>query len=287
MAISTRLAHPGELPLARAILQLPLCRDDNAAQHVYLALDAEAGRVVGAAAARVVEEDAVVWLEVLPSYRRRGIAKKLWKCLDPALSRTVLQTAWHGVSDEPSSVFAKSLGFFPKHETICFEAGIDSYLNYFQQWTQRFEARGVIPPDLEECYGAEVDLVEAQSLLAPLFGITIQQNLSRMVAYGVTSRDWIYALRVQDQLIAAVVGYFDGPIVCGDAYAVAPAFRNGWAQMVFKYRVVADAVRRRPELRTFRGTAGTGFSNTMKWSQRIGARYLDRKWAYERRREKA
>lgn len=287
IAFSIREIHSSELPLVRAILQVPIHYDPDAQMHLYLAIDEMEQRPLGASLSIPYGEHIQVWVEVLPAFRRQGIGTCLFNQVEKDLVASKQELTHKGVSCSAGDAFAQIQGFHRLRKIVSFEAKIDDYLKYFEKWVERFESRGVIPAEVRGYYGAEVDLVGVQQLVSPLFGSSIQEALSRMIAYGVSQRDWLYELRLGDQIIGAVVGHFDNKSVCGDAYVIEPSFRHGWAQMIFKHRAVSDALTRKPWLKTFRASAGTGFTDTLKWGRRINATFLSSQWLYERNAPRA
>ena len=268
-----------ELSVVRTILQVPLTTDTSGLT-AWLALRPGHGTVPtvgGAAAMQIHDGVGVVWLDVLPAFRRQGLGRQQWLRLSArarALGIEQLQT-WRGISDAAGHRFAAAVGLTPVSDAQLFDIPVDEAIAYFGLWHTRFRRRGSIPAGLVPWHDADLDWGAATRLLAPFFGTGVQHQLGRLVSHGLGPDDWAFAMTLDEALVGAAIGHYDGTVIWADAYAIAPAFRHGWAHMVFKYHWLTAKKARRPALERFRFFAGTQFSDTAKWARRMGARQVE------------
>jgi GNAT superfamily N-acetyltransferase len=273
-------------PLVRAVTGIPTHWDSHGS-HAWLATDEKNTRVLGVALAVIREGQALIWLEVLPEFRRAGIGHKLWQQIDDRCTTEGVESLliWKGMEDEVEGIsFVSNRGFEKDYETVSFEVSIERYLRSFEAWSLRLGKRLKVPAGMKLYNGKEVDLLDVQQLLNPHFGLVVREQIGRMVANGLTLNDWVNTVRVGKELVAAVIGHVEGEVLVTDAYAIEPAYQNGWAALYARFYPVRDVSARRPELKVFRASAATKFPDTIKLAKRIGATITQGQWVYHQKR---
>lgn len=202
--------------------------------------DADGGkRLAGAVVLRVVDSEAVVWVAVAEPCRRRGVGRALMdtafgqaKCLGVAWL-----SVWQGVADAVGWAFCESLGFQRINTLDYFETTLEDAEQFFAGYYQRFLKRGTIPANLSVRCDGEVPWPLFQPLLEREFGIAMAARLAGIAVHGLEPNEWAVSLSLDGVAVAVAMGTVADGCASADAYTVAPAFRRGWAHIVFKYEV--------------------------------------------------
>ena len=255
-------------PLVRALTGKALY-SDLPGLHGWLAVLTEADggkRLAGAAVLRVADSEAVVWAAVAEPYRRRRVGRAL---LDTAIGQAKRLgvhrlSAWQGVADAAGWAFCESLGFQRVNTLAYFETTLEDAELFFGGYYRRFLQRGSIPANLKVLCGDEVPWPLFRPLLEQEFGINMAARLTRMVSHGLEPHEWAVALSLDGVPVAIALGTIAGGYASADAYTVAPAFRRGWAHIVFKYQVAKAQRERLPGSTRYCFSAADNHGDTRK-----------------------
>jgi N-acetylglutamate synthase-like GNAT family acetyltransferase len=286
MPLTLHRYHPPEIKLLRTILQFPLTAD-NPTLTGWLALGTDTAnqtQIMGAVALEGDERGGLVWVRVLPPYRRQGIGSRLLKmALDEANNRNIPElSTLPGITEEAGMKFAQAHGFNLSLEMEDFEVPLQQACDYFQEFYNWFEKRGSIPPNLQLRWDKEVAWGAGKRLLDPHFGYGVKRQVNRIIAQGMQPTDWALSITLNNDLVAIGVGYLKENRIVASAYAVAPAYRQGWAHIVAKYLYFTGLQQRYPERTIFGFAAGETFSDTLKWGKKMGATCVRRSQIYKR-----
>ena len=252
---------PDRLRLVRAVSQLPL-RAGLPNLKTWLAF--QDGRLAGAAAMRHDAADAVAWVAVPEPYRRHGVGRAL---LDATLkSARNLGVAhcgtWQGVVDAGGWAFCEAAGFRHADTLEYFETSLAETEGFLSAYYEGARRRGGLPENLGVHRDAEVPWALFKPLLEAEFNAILGLRLGRIVTHGLVAGEWALALTLDGAPVAVTLGSATEGRVSLDAYTVAPAFRQGWAHLVCKYRLVKTLLARFPGDTRYGFSAGLAHGDT-------------------------
>lgn len=286
MTLTLHRCHPPEIKLLRTVLQFPLTTD-NPSLSGWLALGTDAAhqaQVMGAVAIEGDQQGGLIWVRVLPPYRRQGVGSQLLEiALAEAYHRKIPELSTvPGSTELASQLFAQAHGFKLSLEMEDFEVPLQQACDYFQEFYQWFEKRGSIPSNLQQQWNQEIIWGAGKRLLDPHFGYVVKRQVNRIIAQGMQPTDWAFTLTLNNDLVGIGIGFLQENRVLSNAYTIAPVYRQGWAHVVGKYLCLKGLQQRYPERTLLVFSAGEMFSDTLKWSKKMGATCVNRSQIYQR-----
>lgn len=278
MTVTVNPVTPRQWPLARALTGKAL-HPDLPGLYGWLAFFADADgntRLVGAVVLRVVDHEAVVWVAVAEPYRRLGVGRALAATAIGHAQRlgVVGVSAWQGLADTVAWAFCESQGFQRINTLDYFETTLADAEQFFAGYYQRFVQRGTIPDNLSLSCDGEVPWSLFQPLMEQEFGIAMAARLAGIASHGLAAHEWAVSLSLDGVAVAVAMGTVADGCASADAYTVAPAFRRGWAHIVFKYLVTKVKRERFPGDTRYCFSAADNHGDTRKLASLMAKRGL-------------
>jgi len=260
-----------EAPACLALL--PEARG-TAAEFLIARLD---GALAGAAA--------VVWrswseppgfplsIQVVPALRRRGVGRALLAAA-AELANGETDGLWSlGALDEagPAADFLRACGFSARRRQFEFAGDIGATHRQLDPLLTRLRARNRVSPDARIMPLSEAPMGEAAWLVSAELGggpVRMLEAL-RQGTSNADGQDRSLAMMDGDQLAAVLIGRVDGGVLEVAGRVVAPAWRNGWVNVMLMHdmadRALADG------LRGVRYHCDDSVADTISLARKVGA----------------
>lgn len=238
--MTIRRAQDVEMRAARMLL--PDTFSATGAPDVLLAL--VDGRLAGAVAMGWVPNGFPVDVHVIPSFRRRGIGRALIEAVVAAAAGEADRLrSWNMVGEgSAAEVFLRRTGFSVARRFFGFESDGMEFLPFIDAIRRRLVRGGRIPSGARIINLAEAPRAELVRLIA-----TELDAFPAAVAARVMGQDaqWYdhelsLVLALDEAIVGAMLITRSGGVGRVEVNVVAPAFRNGWANVV----ILDEAVRR-------------------------------------------
>ena len=175
-------------------------------------------------------------VRVLARHRRRGVGRKLVGAA-VTLTEGEADGIWSFDAlplSSPEASFAEACGFSAERREFHYVVDNETLLNDTRAIAERMRTRGRIPESAEVRYlregGAPLD--EIAWLISKEFGSHPMANLDALLRCSQDPDDHSLYVRVNDELVAAMLFHVEGELAVVDVRVAAKRWRNGWPNLV-------------------------------------------------------
>tara|TARA_R110001583_G_scaffold110056_1_gene258953 strand:- start:2615 stop:3490 length:876 start_codon:yes stop_codon:yes gene_type:complete len=285
LAFSLFALTSAQFSLLRAVTGLALSSSLPALQGFLLLSSSQPSPIMGAAVVEQKQNEARIWLTILPEFQRQGLASAAYKLLvakylKPNVDLSI--SPWQSIEDDSSRQFVLSLGFTLREEFQVFDADFNVVKLHAKRHFNRLLQRGSIPmQDISCSFGDQVDTQIAQRLLLSDFTNAVNIRLGQTLLTKRASDQFIFGLHWQKRMIGVCIGRFVGNALWPDAYVIEPDFRRGWAHLAIKHLGYELTTAHYPEITRFQFITTEVHRDTNSYARHINANIVGKQSYYQ------